>query len=78
MAGPLSFGHIDWLGPVRFPKELLPHFDGSPDMPIVTVTRRLRFNAAHRVHNPAVRVQVRLTPCSYRHPHPSRTAAPMP
>ncbi len=23
-------------------------------MPIVTVTRRLRFNAAHRVHNPAL------------------------
>lgn len=54
MAGPLSFGHIDWLGPPRYPKELLPHSDGSPDMPIVTVTRRLRFNAAHRVHNPAL------------------------
>jgi 6-pyruvoyltetrahydropterin/6-carboxytetrahydropterin synthase len=25
-----------------------------PDMPIVTVTRRLHFNAAHRVHNPAL------------------------
>ncbi|HNV76900.1 MAG TPA: 6-carboxytetrahydropterin synthase, partial [Gemmatimonadaceae bacterium] len=23
-------------------------------MPVVTVTRRLRFNAAHRVHNPAL------------------------
>ena len=23
-------------------------------MPLVTVTRRLRFNAAHRVHNPAL------------------------
>ena len=23
-------------------------------MPIVTVTRRLHFNAAHRVHNPAL------------------------
>lgn len=23
-------------------------------MPIVTATRRLRFNAAHRVHNPAL------------------------
>lgn len=26
---------------------------GTP-MPIVTVTRRLKFNAAHRVHNPAL------------------------
>jgi 6-pyruvoyltetrahydropterin/6-carboxytetrahydropterin synthase len=26
----------------------------SHTMPIVTVTRRLRFNAAHRVHNPAL------------------------
>ena len=25
-----------------------------PTMPIVTVTRRLRFNAAHRLHNPAL------------------------
>ena len=23
-------------------------------MPIVTATRRLRFNAAHRIHNPAL------------------------
>jgi 6-pyruvoyltetrahydropterin/6-carboxytetrahydropterin synthase len=27
---------------------------GTVAMPIVTVTRRLRFNAAHRVHNPAL------------------------
>jgi 6-pyruvoyltetrahydropterin/6-carboxytetrahydropterin synthase len=25
---------------------------GDPDMPTVTVTRRMTFNAAHRVHNP--------------------------
>jgi 6-pyruvoyltetrahydropterin/6-carboxytetrahydropterin synthase len=26
----------------------------QPTMPVVTVTRRLQFNAAHRVHNPAL------------------------
>ncbi len=26
----------------------------NPDAPMVTVTRRLHFNAAHRVHNPAL------------------------
>lgn len=26
----------------------------NPSMPTVTATRRLRFNAAHRVHNPAL------------------------
>jgi 6-pyruvoyltetrahydropterin/6-carboxytetrahydropterin synthase len=30
------------------------HQAGPDVMPIVTVTRRLRFNAAHRVHNPAL------------------------
>ncbi len=34
--------------------EPLPFPGCSADMPIVTATRLLRFNAAHRVHNPAL------------------------
>lgn len=36
----------------RHPFQAYPH--RSPPVPIVTITRRLRFNAAHRVHNPAL------------------------
>ena len=34
--------------------EPLPHSGRFSPMPIVTATRLLRFNAAHRVHNPAL------------------------
>ena len=33
---------------------LVPSSYTTPTMPRVTVTRRVRFNAAHRVHNPAL------------------------
>ena len=36
------------------PRELVPDARDLMSMPIVTVTRRLRFNAAHRVHNPTL------------------------
>jgi 6-pyruvoyltetrahydropterin/6-carboxytetrahydropterin synthase len=35
------------------PAELFFPFTSAADMPSVTVTRRMRFNAAHRVFNPA-------------------------
>jgi 6-pyruvoyltetrahydropterin/6-carboxytetrahydropterin synthase len=41
-------------------------------MPLVTVTRRLRFNAAHRVHNPALSSEENLSlygKCNNPHGH---------
>ena len=45
---------MSWLGRVWHYSTDQPSFRLPLALPIVTITRRLRFNAAHRVHNPAL------------------------